>query len=163
MEETDNQEVNVMFKYLVLCALMVLLLIPGVALTAILNPCTVIAFANGNAYIQSPSYSQSLYFDSMVSVANCDVNNLLKTATVTVANPPQNPPPTAPVYLALSDGTTTTTQLLLMQGTTVITQADFTSWFPSTLTPTTPLSFDRVVVTCPSTPWVPASITIIWQ
>lgn len=156
-----------MIKSVFLCVLMVFVFIPGVSQTAnpILNPCTVIAFANGNAYIQGPAYSQSLYFDSTVSVANCDVNNLLKTATIIVANPPQNPPPTAPVYLALgtTGAATTTTQLLLMQGTTVITQADFTSWFPSTSTPTTPLSFDRVVVTSPSTPWVPASITIIWQ
>lgn len=143
--------------------LIVFLLSEGKAPAKIWNPCQVIAFANANIYVQAPSYSQTISFDSTATVANCDSTNLLSTATIIVANPPQNPPPTAPVYMNLA-GTSNSTQLLLMQGQTVITQADFPSWFPdNTTTPSTARSFTGVTVTCPSTPWVPSSITIIWQ
>ena len=133
------------------------LILPRVVSAAPLTPCTVIAYANANTYIQSPSYSQSLAFEGIlpsVSLSGCPG---VTTATIIVANPPQNPPPTAPVYMNLNGSASGTNQLLLMQGTTVITKDDFTGWFSTTAT------YTGVTITCPSTPWVPSSITIIWQ
>jgi hypothetical protein len=148
-----------MKKITVFCSLIFFLIIPVKAPTAPLTPCTVIAYANANTYIQGPSYSVSLGFEGSptptpVSLSGCPG---VTTATIIVANPPQNPPPTAPVYMSLNGAASGTNQLLLMQGTTVITQADFPGWF------STATSYTGVTVTCPSTPWVPSSITIIWQ
>jgi hypothetical protein len=147
-----------MNKSSVICLLVVFLFPPSIALAAPINPCAVVAYANGNVYIQAPSYSQTLLFDTTPTVvANCDSANLLTTATIIVANPPQNPPPTAPVYISLYG--ITSTQVLLMQGTTVITKFDNPTWFPGTSS----ISPTGVTITSPGTPWVPASITIIWQ
>ena len=146
-----------MLKYsVVLCIFTVFLLMPGIAITAVLTPCTVVAFANANTYIQGPGFSQTLSFEGAIPSVTLSGCNNLKTATIIVANPPQNPPPTAPVYISLA-GTTTTTGLLLVQGTTVITTDDFPTWFSTSAT------YTGVAITCPSTPWVPSSITIIWQ
>jgi hypothetical protein len=155
-------------KFLVLSIIVVSLFLADNALTKIWNPCTVIAYANANTYIQGPSYSQtiSFAFDSTVNIANCNSTNLLSAATIIVSNPSENPPPTAPVYMNLvgDTGTSNSSQLLLMQGNTVITQADFPSWFPdNTVIPSTDRAFTGLTITCPSTPWVPSSITIIWQ
>lgn len=144
-----------MIKITLFWGLLVFLSFPLIVPAAVLTPCTVIAFANANTYIQAPSYSQSLDFEGTspaVSLSGCTG---VKTATIIVANPPQNPPPTAPVYMTLNG--TTTTSLLLMQGTTVITKDDFPTWFSTSAT------YTGVTVTSPATPWVPASITIIWQ
>ena len=150
---TDNR-VNRINKISILSIGMVCLFGPGIAIAAVLSPCTVIGYANANTYIQAPSYSQQIAFDSAVTFTACST---VTTATIIVANPPQNPPPTAPVYMNLY-GASTSTQLLLMQGTTVITKLDFLTWFPPTAT-----SVTGVTITCPSTPWVPSSITIICQ
>jgi hypothetical protein len=131
------------------------LILPSIALTAVLTPCTVVAYANANIYIQAPSYSQSVDFEGAgVSLSGCTGAS---TATIIVANPPQNPPPNAPVYMSLDGAAAGTNQLLLMQGTTVITKDDNPGWFSTALT------YTGVTITCPSTPWVPSSITIIWQ
>jgi len=162
----NTKMVSIMKKKSVLSLIIVFLFTPGIALTKIWSPCTVIAYANANTYIQGPSYSQTISFDATATVANCNSTNLISTATIIVSNPPQNPPPTAPVYMNLvgGSGTSNSSQLLLMQGNTVITQADFPSWFPdNTVIPSTARSFTGVTITCPSTPWVPSSITIIWQ
>ena len=147
-----------MKKLMVLSLLVVFFFTPDIARTKEINPCAVVAYANANTYIQAPSYSQTLLFDvTPTTVANCDSLNLLSTATIIVANPPKNPPPTAPVYISLSG--ITSTQVLLMQGTTVITKSDNPSWFPAA----TSIAPTGIIVTSPGTPWVPASITIIWQ
>jgi hypothetical protein len=132
--------------------LMILLSIPSIALTAQLFPCTVIAYANANAYIQAPSYSQQIAFDSPLSFTDCTTTT---AATIIVSNPPQNPSPTAPVYMNLY-GTANSTQLLLMQGNTVITKSDFPTWFSASAT------YSGVTITCPATPYVPSSITIMY-
>jgi hypothetical protein len=132
--------------------IMLFLLIPNIAVTAQLCPCTIIAYANANTYIQAPSYSQQIAFDSPLSFTDCTTTT---AATIIVSNPPQNPSPTAPVYMNLY-GTTNSTQLLLMQGNTVITKSDFPTWFSSTAT------YNGVTITCPATPYVPSSITIMY-
>jgi hypothetical protein len=145
-----------MLKYSVVLGILTLfLMIPGIAITAVLTPCTVVAFANANTYIQGPGFSQTLNFEGDPPSVKLNGCPALKTATIIVANPPQNPPPTAPVYMSLAGATTT--GLLLVQGTTVITTDDFPTWFLTTAT------YTGVTITCPSTPWVPSSITIIWQ
>lgn len=138
--------------YLVSLFLMMFLLNPAIALTAQLCPCTIIAYANANTYIQAPSYSQQIPFDSPLSFTDCPTTT---AATIIVSNPPQNPPPTAPVYMNLY-GTTDSTSLLLMQGTTVITKSNFPSWFSSTAT------YTGITITCSPTPYVPSSVTIMY-
>ena len=141
-----------MKKLQVLCGFMIFLLTPVIGVTAQLCPCTVIAYANANKYIQAPAYSEQIAFDSPLSFTDCTTTT---AATIIVSNPPQNPPPVAPVYMNLY-GTTDSTQLLLMQGTTVITKSDFPTWFSTSAT------YSGVTITCPATPWVPSSITIMY-
>ena len=141
-----------MRKYQVLCGFMIFLLTPCIGVTAQLCPCTVIAYANANTYIQAPSYTQQIAFDSPLSFTDCTTTT---AATIIVSNPPQNPSPTAPVYMNLY-GTTNSTQLLLMQGNTVITKSDFPTWFSTSVT------YSGVTITCPATPYVPSSITIMY-
>jgi hypothetical protein len=142
-------------KVIIFLGVLFCLILPNVALTAELTPCTVIAYANANTYIQAPAYSQSLDFEGTgVSLSGCTGAT---TATIIVTNPPQNPPPTAPVYMSLNDAPAGTNQVLLMQGTTVITKTNNTGWFSTSVT------YSGVTIYSPSTPWVPSSITIIWQ
>ena len=141
-----------MKKYQFLCSFMIFLLTPCIGVTAQLCPCTVIAYANANTYIQAPSYTQQIAFDSPLSFTDCTTTT---AATIIVSNPPQNPSPTAPVYMNLY-GTTNSTQLLLMQGNTVITKSDFPTWFSTSVT------YSGVTITCPATPYVPSSITIMY-
>ena len=141
-----------MKKLQVLCGFMIFLLTPCIGVTAQLCPCTVIAYANANTYIQAPSYTQQIAFDSPLSFTDCTTTT---AATIIVSNPPQNPSPTAPVYMNLY-GTTNSTQLLLMQGNTVITKSDFPTWFSTSVT------YSGVTITCPATPYVPSSITIMY-
>lgn len=147
-----SNRIGMMKRFLCLFISMFFLFPPGIALTAELSPCTVIAYANANTYIQAPSYSQQIAFDSPLTFTDCTTTT---AATIIVSNPPQNPSPTAPVYMNLY-GTTNSTQLLLMQGNTVITKSDFPSWFSSAVT------YSGVTITCPATPWVPSSITIMY-
>ena len=148
---------SVKTKVLIFLGTMFGLILPNVASTAQLTPCTVIRYANANTYIQAPSYSQSLSFEDTPSGVTLSGCTGVTTATIIVANPPQNPSPTAPVYMSLNGAASGTNQLLLMQGTTVITKDDNLGWFSTTAT------YTGVTITCPSTPWVPSSITIIWQ
>ena len=141
-----------MKKLQVLCGFMIFLLTPCIGVTAQLCPCTLIAYANANTYIQAPSYTQQIAFDSPLSFTDCTTTT---AATIIVSNPPQNPSPTAPVYMNLY-GTTNSTQLLLMQGNTVITKSDFPTWFSTSVT------YSGVTITCPATPYVPSSITIMY-
>ena len=141
-----------MKKLQVLCGFMIFLLTPVIGVTAQLCPCTLIAYANANTYIQAPSYTQQIAFDSPLSFTDCTTTT---AATIIVSNPPQNPSPTAPVYMNLY-GTTNSTQLLLMQGNTVITKSDFPTWFSTSVT------YSGVTITCPATPYVPSSITIMY-
>lgn len=131
---------------------------PCLAIGGPLNPCTAIATANANTLIQAPSYYQALTFDVLPVFTNCFGVDGPTTATIIVANPPQNPPPTAPVYLSLT-GADAASQVLLTQGTTVISKLQFAEWFPTTAVN----PFTGVTIYSPATPWVPASITIIWQ
>ncbi len=158
-----------MRKFSVLFPLAVILLIPVFAVCGALNPCTVVATANANTLIQAPNYSQYIAFGTAATFNSCYESTANKgptTATIIVANPPQNPPPTAPVYMSLntSSSAAVTPQVLLSQGSTVITSTTltdaFASWFPKGTSGT---SFTGVTIYSPGTPWVPASITIIWQ
>lgn len=144
-----------MKKYRVLCGLMVFLSIAGVAVTAELSPCTVGAYANANTYIQTPSYAQYMPFDSALSFTDCTTTT---TATIMVANPPQNPSPTAPVYMSLANSASGpfTSSVLLVQSSTVITKANFPDWFNTSAT------FNGVNIISPATPWVPSSISIMY-
>jgi hypothetical protein len=144
-----------MKKYQVLCGFMIFLLTPGIGVTAQLCPCTVIAYANANTYIQSPSYSQYIPFDSPLTFTDCSTTT---AATIVIANPPESPPPTAPVYMTLANSAAGpfTSSVLLVQGSTVITKANFADWFNASAT------FNGVNVTSPATPWVPYSITIMY-
>lgn len=147
-----------------------LFVIPGFVLAGPKTPCTVIAYAYANTYVQAPSYSQDLTFDSSApaTFTRCyDEGGAAPTfwgpttATIIVANPPQNPPPSAPVYMSLNTAAgAVSPQVLLSQGTTVITSDQFPNWFPGTDYTTV---FSGVTIYSPSTPWVPSSITIIWQ
>ena len=141
-----------MKKYQVLCGFMMFLLSPGIGVTAQLCPCTIIAFANANTYIQAPSYSQKIPFDSPLRFTDCTTTT---AATIIVANPPQNPPVVGPVYMNLYGTTDSIPDLLLMQGTTVITKSDFPTWFSATAT------YTGINLKC-SKPWVPSSITIMY-
>jgi hypothetical protein len=161
-----------MSKIMFICCF-VFLLIPCVAIAGPKTPCTVVATANANTLVQAPSYYQELFFTTPTDFSGCCDNATPPTtfwgpttATIIVANSPQNPPPTAPVYMSLNTGTPTmvpiSPQVLLSQGTTIITKAQFPNWFPlSTACATT--IFTGVTVYSPGTPWVPASITVIWQ
>jgi len=142
-------------KGLVLCGLMVFLMVPSLAGTAQLFPCTIIVYANANTYIQSPTFSQWIAFDTQLNF-NTNPCKSTTSATIIVGNPPQNPAPTAPVYMALADSATNycAQQLLLMVGTTTITKSDFPAWFADGW---------NGVVFFSATPWVPASVTIIYQ
>lgn len=157
-------------KFSVLFPLVLILFTPVFALCGALKPCTVVATANANTLIQAPSYSQYIPFVSPAEFASCYENDptapTIKaptTATIIVANPPQNPPPTAPVYMSLNTTDkdhAVAPQVLLPQGSTVITSGQFPTWFPGNDDAT---SFIGVTIYSPGTPWVPASITIIWQ
>ena len=136
--------------------LVTVVLTPALAFGGALTPCTVVATANANTLIQAPGYSQSLDFVTNPVFTYCTGTSAPTTATIIVGNPPQNPPPTAPVYMALADSTTSYCgqQLLLMVGTTIITKSDFPAWFAGGW---------NGVVFFSATPWVPASVTIIYQ
>ena len=146
-------------KCMFLCGLIFFLFIPTIALTAVTGPCAIVAYASGNSYLQSPSFTQYMGFaGGTVSFTNCASAT---TVTIIVANPPQNPPPNnAPVYIALapSAGGTPSTQVLLVQGSqTVINAASGNfDWFTGS-------TWAGVIITSPSTPWVPGSVTVIWQ
>jgi hypothetical protein len=149
-----------MRKFSIIIVTIVLILMPAIGICGALTPCTVVATANANTLVQAPDYYQSLGFANNPVFTYCTGANAPTTATIIIANPPQNPPPTAPVYLALNGAVAGTPQVLISQGTTVITINQFSGWFPSgTSTP----SFTGVTVYSPATPWVPNSITIIWQ
>ena len=141
--------------------LVTVVLTPALAFGGALTPCTVVATANANTLIQAPGYSQSLDFVTNPVFTYCTGTSAPTTATIIVANPPQNPLPTAPVYLALNGAVSGTSQVLLSQGSTIISSNQFSGWFPSVTTPAP--SFTGVTVYSPATPWVPNSITIIWQ
>ena len=149
-----------MSKYHIIFSLSLIILTPAMGISGPLTPCSVVAYANGNTYIQSPTYSVDIDFTTGDAVfTSC---NDATTVTIIVSNPPQNPQPTAPVYMSLINATggTYTSQVLLPQGTTVITSAASSDWFSST---GTVRSFSGVSIVSPSTPWVPSSITVIWQ
>lgn len=155
------KKVSVLFPLVVIC------FTPVFAICGALNPCTVVATANANTLIQAPTYSVYIPFDTTpVTFGSCYESALNKgptTATIIVANPPQNPPPTAPVYMSLntSSSAAVAPQVLLSQGSTVITSTEdtdtFASWFPKGTSGT---SFTGVTIYSPGTPWVPSSITI---
>lgn len=146
-----------MKKALILSGVAIVLM-SGIAMASPTSPCTVIGYANGNTYIQSPSFTQNLPFsNNPISFGTC----VPTTVTIIVSNPPQNPPPNAPVYISLyttGTPTTYTSQVLLVQGTTVISSSSLSDWFPAALSSVTGVS-----IVSPATPWVPASVTVIWQ
>jgi len=155
-----HSEVNVIKKDIFLFFSIFCLFVPTVALSSPTAPCNVVAYASGNSYLQSPSFAQNLpFYQTSLSFGTC----VPTTVTIIVANPPQNPPPNnAPVYMSLyvtaGSDTTYTSQLLVTQGTTVITSSSAPNWFPPTTT-----TFTGVSIISPSTPWVPGSVTVIWQ
>ncbi len=144
-----------MTKSIIFVSSILFLFVPSIAETAPLFPCTVTANANANTYIQTPSYAQYIPFDSALSFTDCTKTT---AATIVVANPPQNPSPTAPVYMTLanSDSGPFTSSVLLVQGSTVITKANFPDWFSSSST------FTGLKLTTPGTPWVPSFISIVY-
>ena len=153
-----------MTKIWVVCLVILLFYCQGNALASPSAPCNKIGYASGNTYIQSPGFTENLSFVNAVALGTC----VPTTATIIVTNPPQNPPPNAPVYISLYYytagppvvGPNYTSQVLLVQGTTVINSDDVGDWF---VNPTGLPSFTGVSIVSPSTPWVPASITVIWQ
>ena len=121
-----------MRKFDLMLCLIIVILTPAMGIGGPLSPCTVVAYVNGNTYIQSPTYSVDIDFTNGDAVfTSC---NDATTVTIIVSNPPQNPQPTAPVYMSLINATggTYTSQVLLPQGTTVITSAASSDWFSIT-------------------------------
>lgn len=144
---------------LVSCLLISLFFAPIQVNSGPLKPCVVVAYAVGNTYIQSPTYSQYLEFvGGAVSFTNCAVAPT--TATIVIANPPQNPPPTAPVYIMLSTAAagTMSSQVLVTQGSQIVINNSLgnSDWFSGT-------TWAGVTLFSPGTPYVPASVTVIWQ
>ncbi len=152
-----------MRKFNLIFVTIVLILMPAIGICGELSPCTAIGYVNANTLIQAPSFSQDFTFSPAPVFTNCYGSTSLGPTTVTiiVSNPPQNPPPTAPVYMSLAGAgvPTGTSQVLLTGATTVISKSQFAGWFPTAAA----TAFTGVTVYSPGTAWVPVSITIIWQ